>query len=370
MAEALKTFFNPAVVRRIAEQLHAVHPAFPSARFVREASQGLEALELTERAQHIAEALQRALPPAYPEAVDILVRSLGPEQPQGDGLGVGMAPFHYLPHVLFVARYGLEHLEPSLRAQHELTRRFTAEFSIRFFIERYPEATLARLREWTGDPNSHVRRLVSEGTRPRLPWAMRLRRFQEDPRPVLELLELLKDDSSPYVRRSVANNLNDIGKDHPGLLVEVCARWMRGASEERAALVRHALRTAVKRGDRQALAVLGFVEEARLRVEATVKPTRVRRGESIEVVVAVHNTTRQLQRAVVDLAVHFVKADGQARPKVFKLRAVELPPGGSQSLRKSISFKEMTTRRHYPGRHLLEVLVNGVANPAGHVELM
>ncbi len=152
--------------------------------------------------------------PNIPQAVDVLLASAS--QPHEHRASGGMAAFLYMPHLFFVARHGLDHFEDSMRAQHALTQLFTAEYSIRAFLEKHPEATLARLREWTADPSHHVRRLVSEGTRPRLPWAPRLRAFQKDPRPVLELLELLKDDPELYVRRSVANNLNDIGKDHPG----------------------------------------------------------------------------------------------------------------------------------------------------------
>ena len=169
-----------------------------------------------------------------------------------------MAAFLYMPHLFFVARHGLDHFEDSMRAQYALTQRFTAEYSIRAFLEKHPEATLARLREWAADPSQHVRRLVSEGTRPRLPWAPRLRAFQKDPRPVLELLELLKDDPELYVRRSVANNLNDIGKDHPALLTAVAKRWLRGATPERRWIVDHALRSAVKRADAGALGALGY----------------------------------------------------------------------------------------------------------------
>ena len=150
----------------------------------------------------MAGALRRHLPEDYQAAIKILMKSLGPKLNGTEGLG--MAPFLYLPHVRFVADYGLEHFELSMLAQYELTQRFTAEFSIRPFIEKYPDATMKRLKVWTKDPSAHVRRLVSEGTRPRLPWAPRLRGFQKDPRPVLELLELLKDDPELFVRRSVA----------------------------------------------------------------------------------------------------------------------------------------------------------------------
>jgi 3-methyladenine DNA glycosylase AlkC len=258
-----------------------------------------------------------------------------------------------------------------MRAQYELTQRFTAEFSIRVFLERYPEATLARLREWARDPNVHVRRLVSEGTRPRLPWAPRLRSFQDDPRPVLELLELLKDDPELYVRRSVANNLNDIGKDNPAALVETCRRWLDGASAERRWLVRHALRSAVKRGDPDALALLGFGAEAvvavrDLRIEPTVAPI----GGSVTVAVELANESAETQPLLVDLRIHFVKANGKTSPKVFKLKELELEPGASARLGKTISLAQHSTRTHYPGRHRVELLVNGRASEAGAFDVV
>lgn len=239
-------------------------PAFDQDSFLSESLDGYEDLELLPRGWKIAHALRRHLPSDYVVAAEVLVESLG--RKLGKTADFGMQPFLYLPHVFLVSAYGLDHFEVSLRAQYELTQRFSAEFSIRPFLERYPEATMARLKTWARDPSPHVRRLVSEGTRPRLPWAPRLREFQKDPRPVLALLELLKDDAELYVRRSVANNLNDIGKDHPELLVETARRWMSDASDERRWLVGHALRSAVKRGEPGALAVMGFGEEAKVSV--------------------------------------------------------------------------------------------------------
>ncbi|MDY7232750.1 DNA alkylation repair protein [Hyalangium rubrum] len=363
MAEALKTFFDEGAVRRIAAMLRTAWSAFPERRFVAEASEGLGSLELMDRARHIKSALHRALPTDFEHAANILVGSLGPglEQTEGHGMSV----FLYLPHVLYVAEHGLGHFEPAMRLQYELTQRFTAEFSIRPYLERYPRETLARLRQWARDPSVHVRRLVSEGTRPRLPWAPRLRAYQRDPAPVLELLELLKDDPESYVQRSVANNLNDIGKDHPDLLVATCERWSRDAPAARGWIIRHALRSAVKRGDRRALALLGFEGSATLDVTATFKPKRVSIGQSVQVTLHVANRSSKRQKAMVDLVVHFIKARGTPRPKVFKGGAVELAPGAVTTLQKTVSLADLTTRQHYPGTHRVEALVNGLAASVG-----
>lgn len=365
MAEPLKHHFGPPVVRELARQIAAVWPAFRARAFVADALDGFEALELMPRGVHLARVLRRHLPDDVTEAFDILLRSTGEPRARREQDGP-MASFFFLPHVNFVALFGLDHFEAAMRAQHSLTQRFTAEFSIRPFLERHESATLARLAEWTADPSEHVRRLVSEGTRPRLPWAGRLRRFQADPAQVLALLERLKDDPSEYVRRSVANNLNDIGKDHPDVLVRVARRWLADAGDERRALVRHALRSLVKAGHPGALRVLGYGHEAVVDCrDVTFAPKRVANGGKVTITFSVVNRASRRQRVLVDLRVHFVKATGRTTPKVFKLKAADLAPGEHAAIRKTISLAAMTTRTHYAGRHVVDVLVNGRVTPLG-----
>jgi 3-methyladenine DNA glycosylase AlkC len=342
--------------------VRAVHPGFPCEEFLRDVLAGYGSLSLTARGLHVATALRRHLPAEYPRALQVLLDSAS--QPHEHRASGGMAGFLYMPHMYFVAQHGLEHFEDSMRAQHALTQRFTAEFSIRAFLEKHPRATLARLREWVRDPSEHVRRLVSEGTRPRLPWAPRLRAFQKDPRPVLELLELLKDDPSLYVRRSVANNLNDIGKDHPELLVATAKRWLRGAggqqpAPERKWIVRHALRSAIKRADAGALAALGYGGKADVTLrKVEILPVRARIGGDVTIGVELVSRLAKRQRVMADLVVHFVKARGTGA-KTFKLKAVDLAPRGSVRLSKKIALKQLTTRKHYPGVHRVEALLNG-----------
>ena len=368
MAEALKDAYGLEIPERIGAMIHAVAPHFDVAGFVATAQQGYQQLNLLARGRHMAAALRQHLPADYPQAVELLLASLGEKIEAIEGQS--MAPFLYLPHVLFVAHYGQDHFEASMHAQYELTQRFTAEFSIRFFIERHPQATLARLRQWASDPNHHVRRLVSEGTRPRLPWAQRLRDFQRDPAPVLALLELLKDDPSLYVRRSVANNLNDIGKDHAALLTETAQRWLQGASAERQWLVRHALRSAVKRGEAGALQALGFGEPPQVSLsQVQLNPQQARIGDKISISLRLHNPTASTQALMVDLRIGYIKANGAASPKVFKLKALQLAPGAAAELRKQISLADMTTRKHYPGQHQVELLLNGQPMPLGSFSL-
>jgi 3-methyladenine DNA glycosylase AlkC len=371
VAEQLKHFFSPALVRRLADDLARAHPDFPRRAFVARATAGLEALELLDRGKHISRALADHLPPEYPRAIEVLLASLGPEHARDELLGVGMAPFFYLPHVLFVAERGLDHFDLSMRAQYELTKRFSAESSIRPFIARDPERAFSFLRRWTKDRNPHVRRLVSEGTRLRLPWASRVPWLDANPERVLELLERLKDDPATMVRRSVANNLNDLGKVHRPLLARTCAAWLEGASPERRALVEHALRSAVKRGEPDALRLLGYGKEAAVSVhDVQFDPARVAIGGRVSLSFVLRSRSPRPQDLLVDLAVHFVKAGGHAAPKVFKLKRVSLPARGVLELRTRISLAVHTTRKPNPGTHAVDVVVNGKALRAGVFEVI
>lgn len=267
---SLAALLDAEAIDCLAHNLALAYPRFDRAAFGRTARAGLGPLAILQRGRHLARALRAHLPARYEDALDVILRSLTPPHTRTEGLGLGV--FFYLPHVSFVAAYGLDPagnggrdpFEASMRAQYELTRRFTAEFSLRVFLQQEQSRTLARLLQWTRDPDPHVRRLCSEGSRPRLPWAQRIPAFVRDPRPTLPLLEALKDDPDLYVRRSVANHLGDIAKDHPELAFEICARWVVGASEERKWLIRHAVRHPAKHGVKAALRLRRLAAPARM----------------------------------------------------------------------------------------------------------
>jgi 3-methyladenine DNA glycosylase AlkC len=258
---SLSDLLDREAVECLAHNISLVHPDFDGKAFRRSALNGLKPLSIMQRGQHLAKALREHLPRRYEQAVRILLKSLTPPLTGTEDLGLGV--FFYLPHVSFVAAYGLDAVhndgrdpfETSMLAQYELTKRFSAEFSIRPFLIRWPERTLVQLQQWTVDRDPHVRRLCSEGTRPRLPWAMRIPAFVKNPRPVLPILEVLKDDTDLYVRRSVANHIGDIAKDHPRLAFELCERWLDGATTERKWLLRHAVRHPAKKGVKAALRI-------------------------------------------------------------------------------------------------------------------
>ncbi|MBV7428740.1 MULTISPECIES: DNA alkylation repair protein [unclassified Acidovorax] len=375
MAEPLKYLLNDTVPPRIAAMVQRAWRKFDTTAFLQQVEPGYESLELMARGQRIAQSLQAHLPQDVPRALGVLVDSMDP--PMGlDAAGepdAGDRPysaFLYLPHSIYIGTHGLPHFEAAMAAQHALTQRFTAEFCIRPYLLHYQGATLARLRDWAQDGNAHLRRLVSEGMRPRLPWAPRLPAFQANPQLALPLLDALKDDPSSYVRRSVANHLGDIAKDHPDLAVGTARTWLQGASAPREALVRHGLRFLIKRGDAGALDALGVGHAVALDVRAArVLPASARIGDKVRIEAELHNPTPRPQRVLADLKVHYVKAHGGAAPKVFKLQTLDIAPGATVAVGKTLSLQQMTTRTHYPGAHQVELVLNGRPQPLGQFQL-
>jgi 3-methyladenine DNA glycosylase AlkC len=369
MAEPLKARFGPDIAEKVAAMISPVYPEFAQDTFVREALVGFEALGLTARAKQVAQALGHALPDDPGRAMTIVASAAkAAPEPASEAAGA-MAPFVFAPLAYCIAQYGLPAFEESMAAQYEVTQRFTAEFSIRPFIAAEPDRTLARLTQWTLDPSEHVRRLVSEGTRPRLPWAPRLPQFQRDPEPVVVLLERLRHDTSGYVRRSVANNLNDISKDHPEVTIGVAERWWPTSDKDGRRMLNHALRTLVKKNDAAALAVLGYVANPNLTAQLRVTPDNAVIGDHIQFTALVTNDGADTALTLADIAVEFVKANGSTSTKVFRGSQLTIPAGQTANFTKSISLQQHATRKHYPGQHTFHLQVNGVAAASGTFEL-
>jgi 3-methyladenine DNA glycosylase AlkC len=351
-----KDYFDAALVNELGERIHAVYPAFDVSSFTTGILDQLPAFELKDRVRLISRVLRTHLPESYPDALEVLLKFLGPVDKEKDEFMYG---FGLMPIAHFVETNGLAHFDASMAALYEITKRHTAEFAIRPFLLRHEARTLTVLRRWAKDDSEDVRRLVSEGTRPRLPWASRLAPFVTDPGPVISLLRLLKDDPSLYVRRSVANNLNDISKDHPERVVETLKAWQEQGGDQIGWIVGHALRGLIKQGDRRALSLMGFEKPKLALTGLRVDPPAIRFGNSLEVRFELESRSNRSQRLVVDYIIQFVKANGQRSPKVFKLSTRTLKAQEKAKIQKRHAIKPITTRRYYAGTHRLEIQVNG-----------
>ena len=273
-----------------------------------------------------------------------------------------------MPMADFVAARGLGDFDRAMGVLGEMTKRFSAEFAVRPFILADPGRAMGWLMAWARDPSPQVRRLASEGSRPRLPWGLRLKPLVADPAPLIPLLTTLRDDASEDVRRSVANSLNDIAKDHPDLVAGIARDWLRDAPPARARLVRHALRSLLKQGHGPTLAALGYAEAA-VAAEISVATPVVRYGEALGFAVDLRETSGAAQRLVIDYKVHHRRANGSMAPKVFKWCTLELAPGERLRLQRRHAIRPITTRRYYDGPQRVEVLVNGASVAAADFEL-
>jgi 3-methyladenine DNA glycosylase AlkC len=361
--EPFKNLLNPALVRASAEWLQGVWPAFDRSRFVRHANRGLEALEFKARAMQIADALEATLPAHFGNACDVIEAALAPAVEPGTTApegAPGLTGWIVWPLGEFVARRGLAEPERALVALHALTQRLTAEFAIRTFIVEHPALVFATLQRWTRDPSAHVRRLVSEGSRPRLPWGLRLKAMVADPTPTLPLLAALQDDPSDYVRRSVANHLNDIAKDHPAVVVAWLREHLPGAPVERRALLRHASRTLIKQGHADVLGLWDAATPFDGSVRLQLTPPRLCVGDSLRLRLSLRSRSTRVQTLLIDYAVLHVKANGRTSAKIFKGWSVTLAPGEIRTLEKTHSMRAVTTRRYHAGRHAIDVRINGL----------
>lgn len=363
MPEPFKNLFNPNLIRAMAGHLGRVSTEFDAAAFEQRACQGLEALELKARSEHICMALEACLPPDFEQACALLTASLHPEQDvdlrQLTMDECGIRGWAIMPMAEFIARNGLSHFDLSMDVLAEMTQRFTAEFAVRAFIIEQPERAFEHLHQWAEHKNYHLRRLASEGARPRLPWGQRINYLVKNPAPLLPLLEKLKDDNHEYVRRSVANNLNDISKDHPEVFVHLARRWWQVGSPDRRRLVRHAGRTLVKQGHQPLLQVLGFKPPQIKNLTANINPKIIQMGEAVQLVFSCTSDSTEAQDLVVDYAMWHQRKTALPSAKVFKWKTLCLAPGQTVQFTKMHSFKAVTTRSYYPGIHRIDIQVNG-----------
>lgn len=357
--KAFKEYFDPALVRRIADWVGDAEPRFARARFVRAASAGLDGLEMMARVAQIADGLQAALPGPTVVNMRALTASLPPVARQGDGImDYGYALW---PYGEFIARHGLDDVDASFDCMLELTQRFTAEFAVRPFLARDPDGMLDRLEPLCAHSSEHVRRWVSEGTRTRLPWGKRVPGLEQRLERRIGMLAKLRRDPSRYVQRSVANHLGDVLKQDRGRGLDCLEAWVAENDPVTGWIVRHAARNLLKQGDARALALVGQAPSAHLHAEHfSVRPRRVVPGGAVEIRAEVSNRGAENCCVRIDYRLESPGAGARRNASTFRIADFALGPGETTAVTKRHAFVNRSVRKVRPGPHRFVLLVNGV----------
>ncbi len=350
MSNSLKNLYNQDYISLLSSTLNQVEKSFIPEAFIRLVFDDLwSQRELKQRMHHIAYCLHESLNFSYSHVIFILEKVF-----------FKMNSAYALENMIFqdyVQIYGLDSFAISMSALEKFTQGSSSEFAIRAFLISYEEQTLEIMRAWTQSPNEDVRRLASEGCRPRLPWAVALKRFKSDPTKVLEILELLKNDNSAYVKKSVANSLNDISKDHPQRVKELARRWLK-EDEKKYSLLKHGCRTLLKAGDKETLGLFGFKSIQELHLKNFYYTSVVKKGEELFFNFELFSTKKCLGKLRIEFAIEFVRLRSRFSKKVFKIAEGDFL-SSTKKVCKVYSFKKISTRQYYKGKHKLFIIVNG-----------
>lgn len=369
MAEfQLKNIYNRDYIKAFSEELTEIYPDFDKNRFRRLVfDKSWDLLELKQRMRHITQCLHDLLPQDFQKASKILSDYSKAFQKKTPGIDSQSFELMFLPD--FIEVYGIDHYTTSIKAIEIITKTTSAEFAVRPFIEKYPEKMLAQMMKWAGHKNYWVRRLATEGCRPRLPWGMALKELKKDPSPILPILEKLIDDPADTVRRSVANNLNDISKDHPKVVYKISKKHI-GQNNLKDRLLKHACRGLLKKGDTQILRLFGFGDPGKVAVsKLKMEPSKMQIGDSGYFSFEIISKTKSEKKLRLEYAVYYVKSNGSLSKKVFQISEKPFKSGQSQTIKKKQRFTDFTTRKHYPGIHELAIIVNGIEKAKINFEL-
>ena len=355
----LKEEFNKSFINKIADELYKVENTFNQKAFIKATfTADWQNKELKERMRFITNKMHEFLPYDYTKQIQILKKIA----PKFGGIQGFVFPD-------FVQVYGLNDFKTSIHALEFFTAFSTGEFAVRPFIEKYPTESIKQLLVWSKSENHHVRRLSSEGSRPKLPWAPPLRSFIKDPTPVLQILENLKNDESLYVRKSVANHLNDISKNHPELVLSICKKWY-GKTKNTDWMVKQALRTLLKQGNKKALTIFGTANADKIEVEdLQLSRSKLKIGEGFTFTFELQNTDKTNLTLRLEYIIHFMKSNGNTSPKIFKISETVLPAQTKKQWVRKHQFANLTTRKHYAGKHQLAIVINGDVKKSVEFEL-
>ncbi|OWK71824.1 DNA alkylation repair protein [Pedobacter sp. AJM] len=365
MSYLLKDLYSPAFYGKLTNALLLTVPAFDRDKFLKEIFIAeFESKELKERMKHTTNVIHRFFPENYNDTIEIIKKTI--VELRKIGIGEDGLAFMFLPD--YIETYGMDDFDTSVEALEFVTQFVSCEFAVRPFILKYGDKMMRRMQQWSLHESHKVRRLASEGSRPRLPWAMGIPFLKKDPGAVLPILENLKHDPAEYVRRSVANNLNDIAKDHPGIVLEIAKKWS-GISPETDALIKHGCRTLLKQGHPEILKHYGLNDHGMILKDFHLLTPDIRMGESLAFSFTIQNELLTKQKVRLEYAIYYKKQNGQHHKKVFKISERIYPAGMKVNILRKQKFVLITTRRFHLGNHRIAVIINGAEKQASDFNL-
>ncbi len=348
MPELLKNMYNRESLYEVAVAIQSVYNSFKVDEFIKSTmDETWNNLELKARCRKISMSLGMYLPEDYKEALSILEKSV-----------TGFYFAFFFPD--FVEVYGQDDInwDLSISALERNTEYWSSEFAVRAFIIKDEERMMAQMRKWSKHKSEHVRRLASEGCRPQLPWGQAISKFKKDPTPVLPILEQLKTDTSTYVQKSVANNLNDISKTHPDLVISIAKDWY-GKNKSTNWIVKHGCRTLLKKGNRDVLALFGYDDTTSINLQDfTLETTSISIGEDLTF--SFNILAKKTTKTRLEYGIDYIKSNGKRNRKIFKISEVSLKENEKKSYMKKHSFADVSVRKHYPGIHSIAIIINGI----------
>jgi len=361
----IKDIYSSSFYEKFSKAVAEVHPAFDKRKFIDAIyKDNFDQKEWKERMKHTTVVLHQFMPQNFPEAVvliDKIIINL-----KKNKFTEGNLAFIFFAD--YIEMYGLDDFKTSAKAFVSITQFISCEFAVRPFILKYKEKMIDEMVKWSTHENYHVRRLASEGSRPRLPWAMAIPFLKKDPASILPILENLKNDSSEYVRRSVANNLNDIAKDNPQIVLEIAGKW-KGVTKETDAIIKHGCRTLLKQGHPEILSHYGLESTNIELSNFEIKTPIVKIGDYLQFQFYLNNKNTEAKTIRLEYAVHYKKSKGHLAKKVFKISEKIYQPNQVIKVDRNQSFKIITTRVFHTGIHQLSIIINGTESEALEFEL-
>jgi 3-methyladenine DNA glycosylase AlkC len=355
MSSLLKDIYSPSFYDALSDSFSRSIPSFHKAKFLADIfTEDFKSMELKQRMRHTTYVLHQFLPLEFEKTLPIFKGII--DQLLADGFRADRLEFMFLPD--YIECYGIDDYPSAVTALEFTTQFISCEFAVRPFLLKYGTDMLDQMYRWSFHSNARVRRLASEGSRPKLPWATAVPTLKKDPRPIIPILENLKSDVSESVRRSVSNSLNDIAKDHPEVVLEIAQRWS-GISKETDAIIKHGSRTLLKQGYAAILAHYGLNSQNIRITDFKLANDIVKVGENLEFSFRIHNELSESRTIRLEYAVYYLKANTQQFKKVFKISERSFSPMEVSTVVRKQSFRPITTRNFYKGAHRLSVIVNG-----------